>query len=56
MRPPTTVPVTEVTLIRQERLLAPHWQYRWTVEAVAQLGAPPSVSAGHREIAQQLDL
>ena len=56
VRPPTTVPVTEVTLIRQERLLAPHWQYRWTVEAVAQLGAPPSVSAGHREIAQQLDL
>ena len=58
VRPPTTVPVTEVTLIRQERLLAPHWQYRWTVEAVAQLGAPPSASAGHRDddLGQQLDL
>jgi hypothetical protein len=52
------VPITEVTLIRQERLLAPHWQYRWTVEAVAQLGAPPSASAGHRDddLGQQLDL
>jgi 2'-5' RNA ligase len=58
VQPPTTVPVTEVTLIRQERLLAPRWQYRWTVEAVAQLGAPPSASAGHRDddLGQQLDL
>jgi 2'-5' RNA ligase len=52
--PPTIVPVTEVTLIRQERLLAPHWQYRWTTEAVAPLGAPPRSSAGH--LGQQLDL
>jgi 2'-5' RNA ligase len=50
VRPPTTVPVTQVTLIRQERLLAPHWQYRWTVEAVAAL------SAGRDRVAQQLDL
>jgi 2'-5' RNA ligase len=58
VRPPTTVPVSEVTLIRQERLLAPHWQYRWTVEAVARLGAPPSASAGHQgeSLCQQLDL
>jgi 2'-5' RNA ligase len=55
-RPPTIVPVTEVTLIRQERLLAPQWQYRWTTEAVATIGAPPSSSAGHRELRQQLDL
>jgi hypothetical protein len=39
-----------VTLIRQERLLAPHWQYRWTTEAVAVL------SAGRSRVAQQLDL
>jgi 2'-5' RNA ligase len=56
VRPPTTVPVTQVTLIRQERLLAPHWQYRWTTEAVAPLGAPPKTSAGHPELRQQLDL
>ena len=49
-RPSTTVPVTAVTLIRQERLLAPHWQYRWTTEAVAVL------SAGRSRVAQQLDL
>jgi 2'-5' RNA ligase len=42
VRAPTAVPVTEVTLIRQERLLAPHWQYRWTTEAVAPLGATAS--------------
>jgi hypothetical protein len=58
VRPPTTVPVTEVTLIRQERLLAPHWQYRWTVAPGAQLGPPPSASPGHRDedLRQQLDL
>jgi len=50
VRAPTTVPVTQVTLIRQERLLAPHWQYRWTTEAVAVL------SAGRSRVAQQLDL
>jgi 2'-5' RNA ligase len=50
VRPPTTVPITQVTLIRQERLLAPHWQYRWTTEAVAVL------SAGRSRVAQQLDL
>jgi hypothetical protein len=52
------VPVTDVTLIRQERLLAPQWQYRWTTEAVATIGAPPSSSAGHRDesLRQQLDL
>ena len=50
VQPPTTVPITEVTLIRQERLLAPHWQYRWTTEAVAVL------SAGRSRLAQQLDL
>jgi 2'-5' RNA ligase len=47
VRPPTTVPVTQVTLIRQERLLAPHWHYRWTTEAVATLDAPPTRSARH---------
>jgi hypothetical protein len=64
VQPPTTVPVTRVTLIRQERLPAPHWQYRWTTEAVAPLGAPPNAplgappnaSAGHPEVRQQLDL
>jgi len=56
VQPPTTVPVTRVTLIRQERLLAPHWQYRWTTEAVAPLGAPPNASAGHPEVGQQPDL
>jgi 2'-5' RNA ligase len=57
-QPPTIVPVTEVTLIRQERLLAPQWQYRWTTEAVATIGAPPSASAGHQDesLRQQLDL
>ena len=50
VRPSTTVPITQVTLIRQERLLAPHWQYRWTTEAVAAL------SAGRDRQAQQLDL
>lgn len=55
---PTVVPVTAVTLIRQERLLAPHWQYRWTTEAVATIGAPPTSSAGHQDerLRQQLDL
>lgn len=38
-QPPTSVPVTAVTLIRQERLLAPHWLYRWTTEAAARLGS-----------------
>jgi hypothetical protein len=55
-RPTTIVPVTAVTLIRQERLLALHWQYCWTTDAVATIGAPPSSSAGHRELRQQLDL
>jgi 2'-5' RNA ligase len=50
IQPPTTVPVTRVTLIRQERLLAPHWHYRWTTEAVAVL------SAGRGRRPQQLDL
>jgi hypothetical protein len=31
------VPITAVTLIRQERLLGPDWLYRWTTEAVAPL-------------------
>jgi hypothetical protein len=57
-QPPTIVPVTEVALIRQERLLAPHWLYRWTTAAVATIGAPPSSSAGHQDerLRQQLDL
>jgi 2'-5' RNA ligase len=54
VRPATTVPVTEVTLIRQERLLAPHWHYRWTVEAVAALGT--ATARGHQADRQQLDL
>ena len=36
-QPPTIVPITAITLIRQERLLAPHWLYRWTTEATAVL-------------------
>lgn len=36
-RPPVIVPITAVTLIRQERQLAPHWLYRWTTEATAAL-------------------
>jgi 2'-5' RNA ligase len=38
-RAPTSVPITAATLIRQERLLAPDWLYRWTIEAVAPLSA-----------------
>lgn len=38
-QPPTIVPITAITLIRQERLLAPHWLYRWTTEATAVLAA-----------------
>jgi len=33
-----TVPVTAVSLIKQERLLGPHWLYRWTTVATAPLG------------------
>ena len=36
-RPLTIVPITAITLIRQERLLAPRWLYRWTTEATAVL-------------------
>jgi 2'-5' RNA ligase len=36
---PTSVPVTEIALIRQERLLEPDWLYRWTIEAIAPLPA-----------------
>ncbi len=36
-QPPTIVPITAITLIRQERLLAPYWIYRWTTEATAVL-------------------
>lgn len=36
---PVTVPVTAVTFLRQQRLLAPHWHYRWTVRAAAPLAA-----------------
>lgn len=31
------VPVTAVSLIEQERLLAPQWLYRWTTVAAALL-------------------
>lgn len=34
-----TTRVSEVTLIRQERQLEPHWLYRWTTEATASLSA-----------------
>ncbi|GAA5160712.1 hypothetical protein GCM10023321_43840 [Pseudonocardia eucalypti] len=36
-QPVTTTHVNAVSLIRQERLLAPHWLYRWTTAAVAPL-------------------
>jgi 2'-5' RNA ligase len=36
---PTSVRITAVTLIRQERLLAPDRLYRWTTEAVAPLSS-----------------
>lgn len=43
---PAHATVDRVTLIRQDRLLAPHWQYRWTVETEAALGtASPGLSA-----------
>jgi 2'-5' RNA ligase len=42
--PPATVPVTSVTLIRQERELAPHWLYRWTSVATAPLATLPAPS------------
>jgi len=38
--PPAIVPITAVTLIRQDRQLAPHWLYRWTTEATAPLTEP----------------
>ena len=38
-QPPTTLRVSAITLIRQERLLAPQWLYRWTTDAVAELSA-----------------
>ncbi|MEJ3651378.1 2'-5' RNA ligase family protein [Actinomycetes bacterium KLBMP 9759] len=34
---PVEIEITQVSLIRQERLLAPHWFYRWDTEAVAAL-------------------
>ena len=38
MRPePVAVRVGAATLIRQERLLEPHWLYRWTTETTAPL-------------------
>ena len=40
-QPPTVVPITAITLIRQERLLDPHWLYRWTTEDTAALGTAP---------------
>jgi 2'-5' RNA ligase len=36
-QPPTIAPITTIALIRQERLLAPQWLYRWTTEATAVL-------------------
>lgn len=33
--PAATITIPSVTLIRQERLLAPHWVYRWTTIASA---------------------
>lgn len=42
-QPPTIVPITAITLIRQERLLAPHWLYRWTTEATAVLSSGVTV-------------
>jgi 2'-5' RNA ligase len=40
IRPPVAATVTEVTLIRQDRQLDPHWLYRWTTEATASLTPP----------------
>ncbi|MGH3569963.1 MAG: 2'-5' RNA ligase family protein [Pseudonocardia sp.] len=37
---PATVHVHEVNLIRQERLLDPHWLYRWQTDSTAPLGCP----------------
>jgi len=35
--PPVTVPVTGISLIRQERVLEPEWVYRWTTVTTAPL-------------------
>lgn len=44
--PSVTVQIDRVQLIRQDRLLAPHWQYRWRGIVSAALGIePPHQSA-----------
>jgi hypothetical protein len=35
--PPAVVPVTGISLIRQERILEPEWVYRWTTVTTAPL-------------------
>ena len=37
--PPVSVPVTGISLIRQERVLEPEWVYRWTTVTTAPLAA-----------------
>ncbi|WP_431916336.1 2'-5' RNA ligase family protein [Nonomuraea jabiensis] len=37
---PIAIPVERISLILQERVLAPEWVYRWTTRAEAGLGQP----------------
>ncbi|WP_214402505.1 2'-5' RNA ligase family protein [Pseudonocardia lacus] len=37
--PPVTVPITGISLIRQERILEPEWVYRWTTVTTAPFAA-----------------